>query len=592
VYTFAYQDWVANYDQKDRKTKQFEAKLYEKGYKAGRREFKRANSFSRTMSTLSHRLLSKDTVDEDSYDESFDSERSRSNSSHRSGRAKERRPAASRARSDGSEEFFDEEERRSRQGRIRKSEGVLHGSLRSSFDREDSDLGRARPRKEVSPVAGTEKRRSKKVREVGDFSRVDRSRKEAMDEDLDLEERFRALKGDKGYFVEEASEIEEKRGAGERGLGKMGKIQEEDERGSSYSSLERRFSAARYESEEEFRAAQTKPKFNQDRPVKGVPSRLRTDSEYSEDMSLRLKNNSRFDEDMPVRGDSSRLKASSRYSEDMPVGVSLRLKNDSRLDDEMPARGDSSRLKGSSKYSEETGGSSRNGAYMRPTTDEEFRPVSKKAGLEGDMKAGGSSSRINSGFKFSEDMPAVSSLRLKNNSRFDEDMPVRGDSSRLKASSRYSEDMPVGVSLRLKNDSRFDENMPVKGGSFPLQNSQFRGDSPVAGVPKLKSSSRFDEDMPIGYADKGSRPIQRGGLSQSPRNKFRDDSPIAKLNSSSRFGEDVGRTMSFKRPEINDEPYLRPTTDEEFRGVSGNERSFEEDRALQALTRSSRSRRL
>ncbi len=471
MYTFAYQDWVANYDHKDRKTKQFEAKLYEKGYKAGRREFKRANSFSRTMSTLSHRLLSKDTVDEDSYDESFDSERSRSNSSHRSGRAKERRPAASRARSDGSEEFFDEEERRSRQGRIRKSEGVLHGSLRSSFDREDSDLGRARPRKEVSPVAGTEKMRSKKVREVGDFSRVDRSRKEAMGEDLDLEERFRALKGDKGYFVEEASEIEEKRGAGERGLGKMGKmgkIQEEDERGSSYSSLGRRFSAARYESEEEFRAAQTKPKFNQDRPVKGVPSRLRTDSEYSEDMSL----------------------------------------------------------------------------------------------------------------------------RLKNNSRFDEDMPVRGDSSRLKASSRYSEDMPVGVSLRLKNDSRFDENMPVKGGSFPLQNSQFRGDSPVAGAPKLKSSSRFDEDMPIGYADKGSRPIQREGLSQSPKNKFRDDSPIAKLNSSSRFGEDVGRTMSFKRPEINDEPYLRPTTDEEFRSVSGNERSFEEDRALQALTRSSRSRRL
>jgi len=540
VYTFAYQDWVTNYDHKDRKTKEFEAKLYEKGYKAGRREFNRANSFSRTMSTLSHRLLSKDTVDEDSYDESFDSERSRSNSSHRSGRAKERRSAASRARSDGSEEFFDEEERHSRPGRTRKSEEVVQGSLRSSLDRENSDLGRARPRREVSPVAGTEKRRSKHVREVGDFSRADRRREEAMGEDSDLEERFRALKGEKGYFVEEPSEIQEKRGA-RRGLGKMGKIHEEDERGSSYSSLGRRFSAARYESDEEFRAARTKTEFNQDRPKKGVPSRLRTESEYSEDMSLRLKNNSRFDDDMAVRGDSSGLKGSSRYSED-------------------------------------TDGSSRNGAYMRPTTDDKFRPVPK--GLEGDR------------FKFSEDMPAVASLRLKNNSRFDDDMAVRGDSSGLKGSSRYSEEMPAGASLRLKNHSRFDEEIAVSGGSFQLQMSQFRGASSVAGVSKLKSSSRFDEDMPIGSAGKGSRSILRGGLSQSPRNKFREDSPIAKLNSSSRFGEDVGRTMSFKRPEINDEPYLRPTTDEEFRGVSSNERSFEEDRALQALTRSRRSRRL
>jgi len=89
-------------------------------------------------------------------------------------------------------------------------------------------------------VAGTEKRRSKHVREVGDFSRADRRREEAMGEDSDLEERFRALKGEKGYFVEKPSEIQEKRGAGQRGLGKMGKIQEEDERGSSYSS----FSAA------------------------------------------------------------------------------------------------------------------------------------------------------------------------------------------------------------------------------------------------------------------------------------------------------------------------------------------------------------
>ncbi len=96
-YTFGYQKWITNYDDKDRKPKKFEIKLYEQAYKTSRREFKKENNFSRTMSTLSHRLLNNDTVNEDSYDESFNSERSRSNSIHR--RTKSHSPSRSESRS-------------------------------------------------------------------------------------------------------------------------------------------------------------------------------------------------------------------------------------------------------------------------------------------------------------------------------------------------------------------------------------------------------------------------------------------------------------------------------------------------------------
>lgn len=139
-WTFQFQKWI-NMEKKEKKK---EIKIFDDNYRKSRKDFFKDNKYSRTVSTLNHRLLTEDSINDDSYDDSFDNEHSRSpsNSTSRSPTNNQRRRSLSPDRNNNNNKSNDRE----RQRRNEPSRSDISSSGSSIEDKMVSSSRRRRSR--------------------------------------------------------------------------------------------------------------------------------------------------------------------------------------------------------------------------------------------------------------------------------------------------------------------------------------------------------------------------------------------------------------------------------------------------------------